>query len=284
MNGFLVIDKPEDWTSHDVVQKARKELKIKKIGHLGTLDPLATGVLVLAVGNATKLIEYLLMNEKEYDAEVKLGVRSDTFDAEGKIEEVTDKPVSEKEIEKVVSKFEGSIDQVPPVFSAIKIEGETAYKKARRGEDIKMKPKKVHIYENKILDYKWPVLKLHIHCSTGTYIRSIAHDIGEKLGCGGYLQKLVRTRVRNFQLKDSIKIEEISPEKLIPIEEALPAFPQVELTELDYERIKNGQGIVKDGNWSDEELIAGMLEGKLVSVMAYNAKYKVLRSKKFLSQ
>ncbi len=283
MNGFLSINKALHWTSHDVVQKARKILNIKKIGHLGTLDPLATGVLVLAIGSATKFIEYLLDNEKEYNAEIILGEKTETYDAEGEKIKVTDRPVDLEEIKKVIkNNFIGDIDQLPPKFSAKKINGETAYKKARRGDDFQMKSKKITIYNIEIIEYKWPILKIHVHCGTGTYIRSIAFDIGEKLGCGGYLNKLIRTRVRNFYIDTAFDINEISAEKILPIKSVLPDFPKTELTEIQIEKIKNGQTIQAKNSWEDGALILGIKDHQVISIMVYNKEDQTLKSKKLI--
>lgn len=284
LSGFLSINKSLHWTSHDVVQKARSILNIKKIGHLGTLDPLATGVLVLAVGNATKLIEYLVNNEKEYDAEITLGEKTETYDAEGEKIKVTDQPVDLQDIEKIIkNNFLGEIDQMPPKFSAKKINGETAYKKARRGDDFQMKPKKITIHNIDIVEYKWPILKIHVHCGTGTYIRSIAFDIGEKLKCGGYLSKLVRTRVGNFYINTALEINEISPDKLLSAEVTLPNFPKAELTELQVEKIKNGQAVKVEGSWEDEALVLGMKDSRVVSIMVYSKEYQMFKSKKLMA-
>ena len=217
MDGFLIIDKEKGWTSHDVVAKARGILGIRKIGHLGTLDPNATGVLVLVIGKATKLVSSLIGCDKEYEAEIILGEVSDTFDADGVITKNNAHEVSLKDIESVLPEFCGTISQMPPIFSAIKIGGKKAYELARKGKIPELKPRAVSIYRLDMMSYEWPILRLLVSCSSGTYIRSLANDIGARLACGAYLSNLRRTRVGNFYLRDAKKITEISKEYIVPI-------------------------------------------------------------------
>lgn len=216
-DGFLIVDKEKGWTSHDVVNKARGILGIRKIGHLGTLDPNATGVLVLVVGKATKLVASLIGCDKEYEAEITLGKVSDTFDAEGIITSKSTTEISLRDIELALPEFRGTISQIPPIFSAIKIGGKKAYELARKGKVPELKPRSVTIDRLDIMSYEWPILHVLISCSSGTYIRSLANDIGIKMGCGGYLSNLRRTRVGDFYLHDAKKITEISKEYIVPI-------------------------------------------------------------------
>lgn len=207
--GLVAIYKPAGPTSHDIVDMVRRVTGVKKVGHAGTLDPLARGVLVVAIGRqATKQISKVVAKEKEYIARVRLGVTSTTDDEEGekKMREVAE--VSQAAIEKVVAGFTGEIKQVPPAYSAVKIAGQEAYKRARRGEKVKMKPRQVEIKEIEILRYEWPFLKLRVVTGPGTYIRSLARDIGEELGVGGYLADLERTRVGDFSQEEAIRLEE----------------------------------------------------------------------------
>lgn len=208
---FLVIDKPKGWTSHDVVAKMRGILKERKIGHLGTLDPMATGVLVLAVGReATKQVESLMKAEKEYEVEVELGKRSDTYDAEGKIEEGGPIPdLNLKEIEEILSSFWGKTMQMPPAFSAKKINGQRAYKLARAGKEVQLTAREVSM-EGKDVVWDSPFVRFTVTVSSGTYIRSLAHDFGEKLGCGAIMTALRRTRVGDFKIKEAKKMEEFA--------------------------------------------------------------------------
>lgn len=212
-------------TSHDVVDVLRKITGIKKIGHGGTLDPFATGLLVLGIGRkATKMLGKFQKFDKEYLAKIKLGSTSDTYDREGKIQErKIEKIPTFEEVQSVINTFQGEIEQIPPPFSAKKIGGKKAYQFARKGILIKLKPQKIIIYEIKILRYAFPFLEIKVRCSSGTYIRSLAHDIGEKLGCGAYLEELQRTRIGKFSLKEAKNLEEINSKNwkdfLISIEE-----------------------------------------------------------------
>jgi len=215
MNGILVINKPKNWTSFDVVAKIRNKLGVKKVGHTGTLDPMATGVLVLCLGKATKLAQKIVDTKKEYIAEITFGATSTTDDAEGEItEKLKVKSLELKVIEDTIKNFEGKIMQTPPAFSAKKIGGKRAYKLARQGRKVELKPVEVAIHELEILDYKWPILKVRVECSKGTYIRSLARDLGEKLKVGGYLTALQRTRVGQYNLDEAVTIEEADETKV----------------------------------------------------------------------
>jgi len=210
--GFILIDKPKGITSHDVVDKLREITKIRKIGYAGTLDPLGTGLLILGIGRgATRRLSEFLRLDKEYIAKLRLGAISDTFDKEGKIEfKKIEKIPSREKIGKVIKEFIGQIYQIPPSYSAKKIKGEKAYNLARKGRKVELKPQKVNIYKIKILRYKFPYLEIKVNCSSGTYIRSLASDIGKRLNCGGLLEELRRTRIGNFSVKQAKKLEEIN--------------------------------------------------------------------------
>jgi len=214
MDGFLIIDKSAGPTSHDIVNRVRKITGIRKVGHAGTLDPFAEGILIILIGKATKLQSKFMEMDKTYVGTLKLGEISDTYDSTGKIKKSqpkADPPRAEKpKIQKTLKSFIGEIEQVPPIYSAIKIKGETAYKLARRGIKPKLKPRKIKIYSIKIMNYKWPHLKIEVKCSKGTYIRSLAYDIGKKLGCGAYLEKLVRTKVGRFSIEESVRPNELN--------------------------------------------------------------------------
>jgi len=206
--GLVAIYKPAGPTSHDIVDMVRRATGVRKVGHAGTLDPLARGVLVVAIGReATKQIAAVVAKEKEYIARVRLGVTSTTDDEEGEKEVHGVEEVLRPEVEKVVEKFIGKIEQMPPIYSAVKIAGQEAYKRARRGEEVKMKLRQVEIKEIEILSYKWPYLELRVVTGPGVYIRSLARDIGGKLGMGGYLADLERTRVGDFTKEKAVRIE-----------------------------------------------------------------------------
>lgn len=210
---ILNIHKPIGPTSHDIVDQIRKKLGTRKAGHAGTLDPFAEGVLLILTGDDTKKSDELMHQEKEYIAEIKLGFVSDTYDRTGKIQEKIKNQKSKiknpelEEVAGVLKKFTGEIEQIPPMYSAIKVGGKKLYELARKGIEIERKPRKIKISEIEILKYDYPILEIRVICSSGTYIRSLANDIGKELGTGGYLEKLVRTRVGEYKIGDSIAVE-----------------------------------------------------------------------------
>lgn len=216
MFGFLSVYKPVGKTSHDVVAYFRKLLKIKKIGHTGTLDPFAEGVLPICIGNSTRLIEYL-PDDKAYLAFVQFGKATDSYDIEGNVIFQSDKKVAKEDLEQALKKFEGDIEQLPPIYSAIKVNGKKLYEYAREGKSVEIKPRKVTIYkiELKNFDYDNQVAQVYVECSKGTYIRSIANDLGQVLGCGGYLTRLIRTKAGKFLLENSKKMEDFSSKEIV---------------------------------------------------------------------
>lgn len=216
MEGIFAINKSLGMTSHDVVAIVRKKTGVKRVGHGGTLDPLATGVLVIAVGREnTKLLNQYVHGEKEYVATIFLGATTDTYDSEGAVTtvEIKTQPSIDK-IKVTIKKFTGQIEQIPPIYSALKLGGQPAYKRARRGEQISMNSRTVIIDSITIDHYSYPILKLKVITGPGVYIRSLANDIGDKLGTGGYLKGLVRTRVANFKIEDAKSIEEFRSNKV----------------------------------------------------------------------
>lgn len=252
MNGVIVVDKPIGKTSFDIVRDIRKKYNIKKVGHIGTLDPMATGVLPILVGEATKLSDYLMNHDKEYIATLYLGEKRDTGDSEGNVIETKDIPtdLNKDMISKVLSEFLGESMQIPPMYSAIKIDGQKLYDLARQGKTVERKPRKINIYEIELLEYNQVVdqseIKFRVVCSKGTYIRVLCGDIAEKLGTVGYMKALRRTRVGRFTLEDT--------EKIIDIEDILIDAPKVEMSnvkELDVmKKLMNGVAIKineKDG-------------------------------------
>ncbi len=205
----LLIDKPFDWTSFDVVRKIRNTIKIKKVGHAGTLDPLATGLLIVCTGKFTKKINEYMAQEKEYKGTITLGAVTPTYDLESEPENF--KPVdeiTEEKIKKTTKSFTGEILQTPPIHSAIKQKGKPVYLLARKGVDVILEPRKITIHEFEITNIEMPVVSFKVVCTTGTYIRSLANDFGNALGCGGYLSKLCRTRIGNFKVEDTMSVEE----------------------------------------------------------------------------
>lgn len=221
MDGILNIYKPSGPSSHDIVAKIRKITGIKKVGHAGTLDPFAEGLLIVLIGSATKL-QFKFMNmDKTYVATLKLGAISDTYDKTGRIKKTKGtKGITKRKLKGVLRDFIGEIKQTPPAYSAIKIKGKKAYELARRGEKVRLKSRKVKIYNIKVLDYKYPRLKIEVRCGKGTYIRSLANDIGQKLSTGAYLEKLIRAEIGDFNIKNSVKLDKLNSrnwtKKIIP--------------------------------------------------------------------
>ncbi|MFC1655917.1 tRNA pseudouridine(55) synthase TruB [Patescibacteria group bacterium] len=268
--GFLNINKPKGISSFDVIRKLRRISGIRKMGHTGTLDPLAEGVLIMAVGQATKLIEFMMGNNKSYEAELIFGKKSNTYDAEGEIEEVSTQKPTIDEIEEAIQTFIGDIDQVPPVFSAIKLEGRRAYDLARKGEEVEMKSRKVHISKITVVSYEYPSLKIEVDCGSGTYIRSICHDLGEKLDVGAYMNALTRTQVGEFSLNNAYSLEEVEKkgvdECFIAVEDAFKDLEKMVLTSEEYKKLRNGQAV--KSNVSDSIAIsAAFFDNKLVGIL-----------------
>jgi len=208
-NGFLIIDKPSGLTSHDVVDRVRKKLQIKKVGHLGTLDPIATGVLVLAIGRATKLVKYFIDDDKEYLTTIKLGTVTDSQDLDGKIiSETDDVSVTREQLEQALASFVGEIEQIPPMVSAKKVQGTRLYKLHRKGIEVKREPKKVVIKHIRLEKFESLFGVFEVKCSKGTYVRTLCADLGEKLGVGGAMSALVRLSSGFFTLEDALKLDQ----------------------------------------------------------------------------
>ncbi len=249
MFGFLNIYKPRGKTSHDVVAILRRIAGIKQIGHTGTLDPFAEGVLPLCIGKACRLIEYL-NDDKAYIGTIKLGMSTTTYDIEGEGVKFSDKEIDIEDIEEELAKFRGEIEQTPPIYSAIKINGKKLYEYARKGEEVQIKPRKVNIKELRLLNYNKEerVLELYIECSKGTYIRSIANDLGESLKVYGHLIKLVRVKAGDFNIKDSIHLENIKTQEDVkkylinPLEKM--DYTNYELNETEKTRVLHGMNII----------------------------------------
>lgn len=249
MKGIVNILKPPGITSHDVVNYLRKSLLIKKIGHGGTLDPAAAGVLPVFIGKATKAIEFFESDDKEYFSELTLGIKTDTADIMGNIIEKNEVNVSKKEVQKTLESFVGHIEQVPPMFSAIRYKGKRLYELARKGITVKRKPRKIKIYSIDLLNFDGTKVAFKVHCSKGTYVRTLCEDIGEKLGCGGCLSCLVRTRSGIFTVDKSISLEEFEDalvkgklnEIIIPIDKALSDMPKIYISLDDFDRFTKGR-------------------------------------------
>jgi tRNA pseudouridine55 synthase len=210
-NGFLLINKPATWTSHDVVGYMRRVTHIKRIGHAGTLDPFATGLLIVAIGREnTKRLDEFKDLEKTYIATLRLGATSDTYDKTGMITELSDRKISLEEIQKILPDFVGAQEQLPPMYSAKKVDGKKLYKLARKGIEVERKAHHITIYDIELLDYNFPELKIRVRCSTGTYIRSLVQDIGQKLGVGAYCEELERVSIGEYSIKNATPIKDFS--------------------------------------------------------------------------
>lgn len=249
MDGILNIHKPTGMTSHDVVARVRKLIKQKRVGHAGTLDPAASGVLPICVGQGTRVAEYLSESGKEYRAIIVFGVETDTYDAEGQITCTADiDALNLPEIEQVLERFLGPQMQVPPRYSAIKIQGQAAYKRARAGEELALAARAIEFFRLEIVDWQAPVLTLDVACSKGTYIRSLAYDLGQAVGYGAHLGGLVRTRSGPFCLQESITLEELataceqgaSARYAQPADRALAHYPALHLSAEEELRVRHG--------------------------------------------
>ena len=228
IDGVLLVDKGEDMTSHDVVAVARKCLGVKKIGHCGTLDPMATGLLILVVGRATKIQDLLMSEDKEYVGTIQLGITTNTQDAEGEVIEEREVPeYSESEIRQAFDSFKGDFHQTPPMVSAIKKDGVPLYKLARQGKTVERKPRLVYVYSNRIDRIALPEIDFTVMCSKGFYVRTYAHDIGQKLGCGAHLKKLRRTRSGKFDLNRTVTFDQLKQGKREEVIDALISLPEV---------------------------------------------------------
>jgi tRNA pseudouridine55 synthase len=247
-DGLLVLDKPTGLTSRAAVDHVQRWFPRRtRIGHTGTLDPLATGVLVLCIGSATRLTEYVQAMSKTYRSRFRLGARSDTDDADGTITPVVvANPPDRNALETQLHAFVGVIDQVPASYSAAKIKGQRAYDLARRGEEVALAPRQVRIYAIDILHYEYPVLDVEVHCGKGTYIRSLARDLGERLGCGAFVETLRRMRVGPFTVENAVTLDNEPDEaraRLLPLEHAVAELPHVSLSPAECQRLCQGQAV-----------------------------------------
>lgn len=270
MFGFLNVYKPKGITSHDVVSALRRITKVKQIGHTGTLDPFAEGVLPICIGKATRLIEYL-DDDKAYTGTIQLGSSTTTYDLEGEEVNFSDKKVTLNEIEAALDKFRGEIDQLPPIYSAIKVNGKKLYDYAREGKEVKIEPRRVNISKLEILEYDETNrrLTLHIECSKGTYIRSIAHDLGTELTTFGHLVKLVRVKAGMFEVNNAVSLEHIQTKEDV---EKLLIAPLKKLNYMTYElnknelvKVSNGTAIMPSKELPENSLILLTSQERLIA-------------------
>ena len=270
MFGFLNVYKPKGITSHDVVSALRRITKVKQIGHTGTLDPFAEGVLPICIGKATRLIEYL-DDDKAYTGTIQLGSSTTTYDLEGEEVNFSDKKVTLNEIEAALDKFRGEIDQLPPIYSAIKVNGKKLYEYAREGKEVKIEPRRVNISKLEILEYDETNrrLTLHIECSKGTYIRSIAHDLGTELTTFGHLVKLVRVKAGMFEVNNAVSLVHIQTKEDV---EKLLIAPLTKLNYMTYElnknelvKVSNGTAIMPSKELPENSLILLTSQERLIA-------------------
>jgi tRNA pseudouridine55 synthase len=286
-HGYLIIDKPAGMTSHDVVGRVRRALGERRVGHAGTLDPAAVGVLPIAVGLATRTVEYLSDASKAYVAEITFGVTTDSADVDGTVISVGDaSSLTYESVLDIVEAFSGPQMQVPPMHSAIKVEGQRMYERARKGEHVDIPPRPVTIHEIALLSWEPPVAEVFIHCSKGTYIRSLARDMGDKAGTGAYMSNLVRVRTGPFTLADAIRIDELDDLLLTRRWENLAVHPDASLH--DWETVilgpdatsswRNGNGILVPGNTTRARVYDGA--GNWLGVGQVNEGDSILRATK----
>ena len=231
LEGVLLVDKPTEHTSHDVVARLRRKLNMKKIGHAGTLDPMATGLLIMLIGKATRISQYLISLDKEYEGTITLGVTTDSQDAEGEVMATQPvPPLAEADVKTAMTTFLGDQYQMPPMYSAIKIDGVPLYKSARKGEEVEREPRFIRVMSFDLTRFALPQLDFRLRCSKGTYVRTIAHDLGQKLGCGAHLSALRRTASDRFNISQALTLDAIEAmpvpdiaRRLIPIYEAAPS-------------------------------------------------------------
>ena len=276
MDGIIVINKPKNCTSHDVVRKAKKILN-EKVGHTGTLDPNATGVLPLLVGKGTQISKYLINHDKTYEAVLKLGEKTDTADVEGEIiekQEVQPSQLEKENVEKVLKSLIGKQEQTPPIYSAIKVNGKKLYEYARRGEKVEIEPRTIEIYDLELIKIENQEITYKVHCSKGTYIRTLCEQIAEKLGTVGYMKELNRTQVGEFFIDNAVKIEELEKnvEKyFITIEKYFEKYDRINLNTKKLQLFLNGVQLTYDlpdglyKIYSDEKFIGiGTIKNKLL--------------------
>jgi len=276
ISGALVVDKPVGMTSHDVVQAIRNGTGLRRAGHTGTLDPRASGVLVILVGPAVRLSEYVSASDKRYQAIIRLGSSTDTFDGEGIVTPGTDPAdITEEQFEEALKTFVGEIEQTPPPYSAVKVQGRKAYEMARQGEEVELEPRKITVHHLEVLEWAPPEIVIDVHCSSGTYVRSLANDLGIKLGCGAYLVGLRRTKSGRFSLRDSVPLRKLQEaftagnwyQYLIPAAEALGDWPAVELNPDEVEAVRHGHRAKVVGEPEHEKVRGVSTQGELVALM-----------------
>lgn len=282
-NGIINIYKEKGYTSHDVVARMRGILKQKKIGHTGTLDPYAEGVLPVCLGRGTKLCDMLTDKDKIYLAELFLGRETDTQDITGEIISESKVNVTEKQVYDTIMSFIGDYDQIPPMYSAIKVDGKKLYELARKGQVIDREPRRVHIYDIDIVEMSLPYVKMTVHCSKGTYIRTLCHDIGKKLGCGGTMYDLQRTRVSRFDISGSITLDRLTQimnegrimDYIVPVDSMFDTMPAFYDDGMNEKLLCNGNEFHSNGKIISGDVRVYKKDGTFVGIYRYNQKKNV---------
>lgn len=286
-SGVLVVDKPIGMTSHQVVQVIRNGTHIKRAGHTGTLDPRASGVLVVLLGPAVRLSEYVSAEDKRYQATIKLGEKTDTYDADGTITGTSEVNVTMEQFEEALKQFVGQIEQVPPPYSAVKVKGRRAYEMARNGEEVQLEPRIINVHSLELIEWNAPEVVIDVHCSSGTYVRSLAYDLGEVLGCGANLTGLRRTKSGRFTLKDSTPLRKLNEafensswyQYLIPAAEALSDWPSITLNNEEVDNVRHGHRIERGS--SEGDMVRAITEqGELVALMEFDSETSEYQPKK----
>jgi tRNA pseudouridine55 synthase len=248
-DGLVVVDKDADWTSHDVVARMRRLAGTRRVGHAGTLDPMATGVLLLGIGRGTRVLGHLALADKDYDATIQLGVTTITEDAQGEVVQTRDASgVTDDALADAIASLVGDIEQVPSAVSAVKVDGERSYKRVRRGEDVQLAARPVHVARFEIVQRRGHEVDVRVTCSTGTYVRALARDVGLKLEVGAHLTALRRTRVGGFDLAQARTLDELAEDlRIVPLADAVAAaFPRVDVSDAEARRLVFGQRVERD--------------------------------------
>jgi tRNA pseudouridine55 synthase len=288
ISGVLVVDKPVGMTSHEVVEAVRRGTNIRRAGHTGTLDPRASGVLVVLIGPAVRLSEYVSASDKRYQAIIRLGTKTDSYDSDGVITNTSPVSVTMEQFKEKLKNFIGEIEQTPPPYSAVKIQGRRAYEMAREGEEVEIKPRMIHVYSLDVLEWNIPEVTVDVYCSSGTYIRSLAYDLGEQLGCGAMLAGLRRTQSGRFTLRDATPLRKLVEafdngtwyRYVIPAAESLSDWPSITLSNEQVEAIRHGHRI-SAGEGKPGEMVRGITEqGELVALLDYNTETKEFQPRK----
>lgn len=279
ISGVLVVDKPVGLTSHEVVQIIRRGTNIRRAGHTGTLDPRASGVLIVLIGPAVRLSEYVSASDKRYQAIIRLGATTDTFDADGRFTSKDEAiQITEEQFETTLKTFVGEIIQTPPPYSAVKVQGRPAYEMAREGEEVELEPRKIQVYSLELLEWAPPEAVIDVYCSSGTYVRSLANDLGDKLGCGAYLTGLRRTKSGRFTLRDAVPLRKLREafdagnwyQYVIPAAEALSDWPSLELNNEQVEAVRHGHRVPAEAGATG--MARGISEaGELIALLEVDA-------------